>query len=331
MTPRYVFLACAASVAASTAAVAHHSSAAYDLRKEVIVEGRIAKVQWANPHIYLTIETTGADGEPAFQDVEVGPLAAVQTYGLRRDVVAQGSHVVVRANPGRSTRTMRGLDVTTDDGAIYRLTADGRSSRAPAAAVPAAGLAGKWTSTPAAFIELARTAPRWVLTEAGRATPTLRASPSCDAFNPPPALGLVPGLREIEIGETSVVIRYDTDWGEVVRTIRMDGAGHPTDLEPSPVGDSIGWWEGETLVIDSTGFAGPPDGVQGVLFGVRKHLVERLTLAEDRTHLRYEFTLEDPDYLAEPVSYSTLWDHRPDLEPSGVACDPEIARRFQEE
>ena len=100
---------------------------------------------------------------------------------------------------------------------------------------------------------------------------------------------------------------------------------------PSPLGHSIGRWDGDTLVIDSIGFAAPPAGVTGVVFGAGKHLIERLSLAEDRLHLRYEFTLMDSNYLVGPVTFSTRWDHRPDLELSRVACDPDVAQRFLEE
>ena len=62
--------------------------------------------------------------------------------------------------------------------------------------------------------------------------------------------------------------------------------------------------------------------------GAHKHLVERFTVSDDRKHLRYESTIEDPDYLAAPVAYSSEWDYRPDLAPTGIACDPDVARRF---
>jgi hypothetical protein len=72
----------------------------------------------------------------------------------------------------------------------------------------------------------------------------------------------------------------------------------------------------------------------GVLFAVpsspAKHLVERFTLAEDKRHLRYELTLEDPAVLTAPATLSVLWDYRPDVEPSGVACDPATARKMLE-
>ena len=38
--------------------------------------------------------------------------------------------------------------------------------------------------------------------------------------------------------------------------------------------------------------------------------------------------MEDPDYLAEPVSGASRWDYRPDLDPDPLPCDLESARRY---
>jgi len=52
---------------------------------------------------------------------------------------------------------------------------------------------------------------------------------------------------------------------------------------------------------------------------------------ESRTSLTYRFTVEDASALTEPVTRSIQWSYRPDLEPSGQACDPEVATRFLRE
>ena len=137
-------------------------------------------------------------------------------------------------------------------------------------------------------------------------------------------------LRTIEI--TDDAVRIHIDWPDVVRTVRLDLAEHPAGLEPTLLGHSIGRWEGEALVIDTVGFTAHRQGIGwGIPSSERKHMVERLSLTADRRQLRYELTLEDPEYLSAPVSYATLWDHRPDLEPSTEPCDPAVARRFLEE
>jgi hypothetical protein len=147
---------------------------------------------------------------------------------------------------------------------------------------------------------------------------------------PAPVLMGLPALRTIDIRPEAVTLRFD--WMGAERTVHMNLKEHPANLLPSLEGHSIGRWEGETLVIDTVGFAPHREGAGfGIPSGERKHLTERLTLTEDRTSITYEFTVEDPLSLIEPVTLSIQWSYRPDLEPSGQQCDPEIATRFLRE
>ena len=335
-------LAGAASVGAASAASAHHSASAFDLTTEVTVEGTIAELEWKNPHIYFTIETTGADGQRLLQQVEVQPISSVQTMGLTKDMLAPGSTIILRANPSRRgpTGTLRGLDVTTSDGAIHPLVLAGRSSAPPVAEQAADSLAGRWASSPAALRIVAREMATWPVTEAARTAlekvraGAIESQAGCPRY-PPPMLDDLPSVREIKIGEREILIRFDTGGVEAVRTIHLDRADHPADAEPSLLGHSIGRWDGDTLVVDTVAFAPNARGVSaiGIPSGPGKHMTERFTLAEDGLSLRRETTLEDPDYLTARVSYVMVWDHRPDLEFSSASqtCDPEIANRFLED
>lgn len=315
---------------------AHHSPAAFDVTKEVSFEGTIRDVAWTNPHVYLTVETT-VDGAPALQRVEIDGPHALQTSGVTRDLLAPGTRIGVRASPNRRGpgHIVLGLDLTASNGALYPLGPRGRSSTAPQPTVPASGLAGRWAPTPAAFGDLIRTmAQAWPVTPAGIAaradvSNALAAAAACAPY-PQPVLMAVHFLHEIEVSDDAVVIRIDGTGYE--RTIRLDEARHPADLEPTMLGHSIGRWEGETLVVDTVGFTPHPQGVAlAVPSGPDKHMVERLSLTEDRLRLRYSFTLEDPEYLLRPVSYEMSWDHRTDLEPSGGKCDADVAQQFREE
>ena len=51
-------------------------------------------------------------------------------------------------------------------------------------------------------------------------------------------------------GRVMMLFEYD----HFVRNIYTDGREHPKDLNPSWMGDSIGKWEGDTLVVDTRGF-----------------------------------------------------------------------------
>jgi hypothetical protein len=335
-------IACAASVAAVSAASGHHSAAAFDATKEVTVKGTIAELEWKNPHIYFTIETTGADGRPLRQQVEVQPISSVQTMGLAKEMLAPGSTITLRANPSRRdpAGTLRGLDVTTSDGAIHPLVLTGRSSAPPVAETATDSLAARWASSPAALRIVRGEMAAWPVTEEARTAlekvraGAIESQAGCPRY-PPPMLDDLPSVREITIGENEVRIRFDTGGVEAVRTIHLDRADHPADAEPSLLGHSIGRWDGDTLVVDTVAFAPDPRGISaiGIPSGPRKHMTERFTLADDGLSLRRDTTLEDPDYLIAPVSYVMVWDHRPDLEFSSASetCDAEIANRFLED
>ncbi|HEV2198304.1 MAG TPA: hypothetical protein VGR73_00675 [Bryobacteraceae bacterium] len=90
------------------------------------------------------------------------------------------------------------------------------------------------------------------------------------------------------------------------RLVPTDGRSHREDVDPSYFGDSIGRWEGDTLVIDVTHFndetwlAGIPgsQGGSGYFHSEALHVVERLTRKGNT--LRWEATVEDPNVLAKP-------------------------------
>jgi hypothetical protein len=90
------------------------------------------------------------------------------------------------------------------------------------------------------------------------------------------------------------------------RQIHIDGT-HPAKLTPSYAGHSIGKWEGDTLVVDTVGFAAgvlsPPTRNSDQL-----HMVERFSLDPKTFALKREYSASDPVYLAEPyASYDVMY------------------------
>lgn len=328
----------AGALCVSGIAYAHHSRALYDMTQEVVIEGTVADLEWRNPHISLTVETKSADGTAVRRDVEVMSVSEARALGLRPEAIAVGSHVVVNAHPGRGGPTARavGLTVRTSDGTVLPLNTDSRLTLAPAASVDAQSLAGRWAPAVADF-EAAFTAIfGWPFIESARTAVAAAISQPNAALGicadfPPPLLAIFPDLREIEIGASTVTMRFEAQGQNLTRVIHLDQAQHPANVAPSLLGHSIGRFEGQTLVVDTIAFAPHPIGIAiAVPSGPSKHLVERFALAADRRHLRYDLTLEDPAGLTGPATLSSQWEYRPDLEPSGVACDPEIARRLLE-
>jgi hypothetical protein len=324
--------ALAATALFGAPAFAHHSQAAYDASKEVLIEGTIARFEWTNPHMYLIVETKGEDGKPRL--VQVEGLATTQALvdGLHREDLPPGAHVVVRANPNRlgPGKTVRGLDVTTEDGEIHPFYSGNTHTRT---LTPAESLAGNWAPSLQATTAAMAAAGRWPITPAGRAIQAEARADGLCYVEPTPFLAILDEVRTIEIGDKEVVFHYDNSGDKAERVVRLDSE-HPADVEPSRFGDAIGRWEGDTLVIDTVAFEPNPSGLfVNVPSSAGKHTVERLTLTEDHLRLRYETTVEDPVYLEKPVTLSMLWDHRPDLElsPPGETCDPAVAHKYLED
>ena len=82
-----------------------------------------------------------------------------------------------------------------------------------------------------------------------------------------------------------------------VRWIYLDGRGHPGPdiLINTFQGDSVGRWEGDTLVVDTIGFAGHHQWVvQGIPVSDQMHLVERIKMAKDKQSFTVELIMTDP-------------------------------------
>jgi len=317
-------------------ATAHHSAAAYDTTTEITIEGSVAEVEWRNPHIGLTLEVVDEIGVARLQDIELVAVSEALALGLQRDDLAAGTPIVVRANPGRRGPGSRALgrSMRTADGAILLPSfSDGEKSTS-VDSVESEGLSGRWVTVADDFLATPGVMMAWSYKDGvGEAVQRAFSEAGatlgiCEAF-PPPILGFFPEIREIEINGDTVSMRFEAQGLDLERAVRLDISTHPRDVTPSLMGHSIGWWEGDTLVIDTIAFEPHFIGIAvGVPSGPDKHLIERLTLADDRRHIRYEYELHDPSVLSAPASHAMLWQHRPDLEFSGIPCDPEMAERL---
>jgi hypothetical protein len=95
------------------------------------------------------------------------------------------------------------------------------------------------------------------------------------------------------------------------RIIPTDGGPHPADPDPTWMGDSIGRWDGDTLVIDTVGFNDKTE-INGFRHSEALHMIERFRRADYDT-LQYEATLEDPNVFEKPWTVSRTFALRPDL------------------
>lgn len=89
--------------AASSARLhAHHSHAMFDDSREVTVVGTVAGVSYANPHVYLSVETTGDNGQAERWSVEMSHIGNMMNRGVNADTINVGDAITISMNPLRS-------------------------------------------------------------------------------------------------------------------------------------------------------------------------------------------------------------------------------------
>jgi hypothetical protein len=114
------------------------------------------------------------------------------------------------------------------------------------------------------------------------------------------------GTQLIPFPELQQFIIFQTGGPHSWRTIYMDGRNHPADLAPTYYGHSIGWFEGDTLVVDTVGYNERMwiANREGMPHSDRLHTIERFTRT-DFNNIRYELTIDDPG--AYTATWKTAW------------------------
>ena len=118
------------------------------------------------------------------------------------------------------------------------------------------------------------------------------------------------GVEFVELPEIQRIYIFDIGGPHTYRTIYMDGRGHPASRPPDYYGHSIGWWAGDTLVVESTGFNEGFWLDRGVLPHTgQMRTLERFTRTDLQT-MRYELTIDDPGAYTRPFSGRTnlIWE-----------------------
>jgi len=115
------------------------------------------------------------------------------------------------------------------------------------------------------------------------------------------------GVEFVELPELQRIFIFDIGGPHTYRTIYMDGRTHPTNLDPTFYGHSIGWWEGDTLVVDTIGYnEGFWMDRRGSPTTEKLHTLERFTRTNAAT-IHYETLVDDPG------AYTKTWSNAFDL------------------
>jgi len=224
-----------------------------------------------------------SDGHPDLSGFWVRGVAGVPGYG--KEELGHASNLV-----------------RTADGSLFLNYNGTVPSDKPAAAPPPPQ--GPPRSSPSYKPEYAAKVAALMATMNGNATP-LDPMQQCKPLGIPRAgLGVDEHIMIVQNTKFAAFM-WEADPGPIYRLIYLNGRQHPVDLDTSYMGDSIGHWDGDSLVVDVVGLNDETwlgGGTQGprnaLIHSDKEHVLEHWTRTGD--DLVYEATIEDPVMFTKP-------------------------------
>ena len=319
-------------------ASSHHSRAHYtgEMRE---LEGEVIRLRWGNPHTAIVLKTVSEAGEEATWQIDMlgmGGLTRDELEVGRRLTIAgpesiRGGGAVLGTNvllpdgrevllgavePVWSTNVepgevRAGVDVLVDglaenrgifrvwsrsaeDFAHYRrvihryLSLENEDERARAWSE---AILGAWRSEPYTEGAIAARAD-W--------DPLDNFTTRCEAEGMP---RLMMNPHPFEFVDEGGQIRVRSELYDIDRIIHMDGVAASEDVPASSLGHSVGRWEGETLVVETTRVNWPWLDNNGTPQSEAVEFLERFTVSADQARLDYQLTVTDPATFTEPAVY----------------------------
>jgi hypothetical protein len=325
-------------------ATGHHSVAAeFDTSRQGELAGEITRVWFTNPHIRYRLTITNDDGSTEDWELQGGNVTNLRAQGWLEDSIRVGDRVTVTGDFGRGdAKKLRIQRLETAAGVVLprpnTTSLPGGRGGINASAEKSYGYVSGTVTYPVDITGPWRNNYRWTVTvddlepkpvpftDEGR-----RLFEATEAWHDPSLRCVAPGLPRIfgapyhadiiDAGNHYVMIYLEHN---TPRRIWMDGRTAPPDTPSTSMGFSVGRWEGEELVIETTHLtAGWLDGSGLPMSGAGTRIVERYVPSEDRLTLERTMTIYDPYYTAPLVRRrSSARDDAIDLTEQAT-CDPD--------
>jgi hypothetical protein len=327
---------------AAIPALAHHSFAAeFDEKKPVTLKGAVSKFDWSNPHVFVNIDVADANGKITTWESEWQSRIELKRAGWNANSLKPGDAVTVEGSAARDgSKRVGGKSLTLAGG--KKLPADaplqtvGRDSR-PVLRWPdghprlgiGPGEIGYWANasapglveTSAQSVRMNRDGLLANIADVDKVAPfqpwakglyeyrqrnLLKDDPMASCLPPggPRQFQVPYGLQILEEPERKRIFVMSGGGNRNWRLIYLDGRPLP-DIDtatPTYFGNSVGQWEGDTLVLSTVGFNERFWFTNGGLpHTERLRLVERISRPDFNT-LKYEVTVDDPGAYTRPWS-----------------------------
>jgi hypothetical protein len=332
---RIISFLISASFFASANLSAHHGAALYDTTESITIKGPVTRFRFVFPHTLVYIEAPSANGEIVEWSGElttpnrlaraVGGGGTSNNVYWTRDTLQPGDVIEITGSPARNDApSIRILRIVDANGVAlvggYASEADSSVEAAnTSTAQPSSDstdLNGFWNYNYShswenyAFTAELPPMTAWARErfEASRPTFGPRGVAVADTNDPSylclpsgtPRIYAHPAPFEIVQTPNRVLIMYE--WMNLNRNVYTDGRGHREGRPPTWMGESIGRWEGDTLVVETVNFNDKTwVDRRGVPHSEQMRVVERIRRAGN-DELTIDITVYDPIAFTEPWS-----------------------------
>lgn len=342
-------------------------SATYDGDRKIILKGPVTRIDWTNPHAFLFVDVRDAQGTVANWAVEFGNPLELEKSGWKASALRIGDEVTVQGLPARGAHNQAFATSVVLARTGKPVFAESSAPRAKAASQPAPrwpdgrirlgappGKKGYWGPASASTlvedgvkVAINRDGLLENISDADRVAPflpwakavyeyrqrtLLKDDPVTRCLPPggPRAFQTPNGFQFIEqpdLGRILVMLGGgDRNW----RVIYTDGRkqGEPDEVVRGYYGNSVGRWEGGTLVVDSIGFNEHFWMANGGLPHTEAlHLTERFSRPDYNT-LKYQVTIDDPRTYTRPWTSTWTVQWVPDQEIEEYFCEENAESTF---
>jgi Family of unknown function (DUF6152) len=342
-------------------------AATYDSARQVSLKGAVTRIDWVNPHAFFFLDVRDPGGPVFNWAVEFGDPLELERNGWKPDSLHIGDVVMVEGVPARGDREIalaKSVVLAASGKKLFVVPSKPRvaapahqpAPRWPDGRVrlgPPPGKKGYWASTTSALVENNAAIPMdgdgllVNISDAARVAPfqpwakalyeyrqrtLLKDDPLARCIPPggPRQFQTANGFQFVEqrdLGRILVLLGGgDRNW----RVIYTDGRpqGEPAEVVRSYYGNSVGRWEGDTLVVDSIGFnehfwfaKGGLPHTEGL------HLIERFS-RPDLSTLKYEVTVDDPRTYTRPWKGGWTMEWVPDQDLQEYFCEENAESTF---
>jgi uncharacterized protein DUF6152 len=322
---------------------AHHSVAAeFDTAQRGELKGEVTRVWFTNPHVRYQLTVRNEDGSTDEWELQGGNVTNLLRQGWREDSIKVGDSVTVSGALGRAgAKKLNISEIVTSAGVRLpqRTAAPARDRNAINASADKhygytsgknaypVDITGPWRNDYKWHVTVDDLEPKPVpLTAEGRklyeaTEPWHDYSLRCVAPGLPRIFGAPYNVSIVDSGDHYLMIYLEHN---TPRRIWMDGRSAPPDTPATPMGFSVGKWEGDALVVETTHLSpGWLDGSGLPMSGEGTRTVERYVPSADRLSIDRTMTIYDPYYTAPLVRqrYSAR-DDAVDLTEQ-APCDPD--------